>query len=152
MDIEDLTITLPLDPDELVCVVDALHEYVVRRIDLATTSVVFRDLDFRIAQSMIHAAAQAYTKAFMTVKDTEDPNERYTTLFGLTNEMWDFLASMASATTWNDIPLHRTGTAGAGCQCTRCTIPGKKMKIHPNGFCQCELCRSVRAKIYPGHS
>lgn len=132
--------SLALEDQELAAVVEALHTWIVKRVGWCLWNLAWRELDWETNQTLLHAATQAYTKAFLALRG-DGGNRDATAVFRLTPSVWDFLALVTSAESWGDVARHHH------CRCERCLNPEKKMK-HLNG-CQCRLCTDVRLLEQP---
>ena len=113
-EIPDSSITLELTPSELAGVIEALHDGVLRRLRWSTVDdprfQTWRTLDVEVVQMVIDAMLAAYTKAVMTFREAREVVSGVATefedSFSFKTEVWDLLADITKAKSWDDMPIH----------------------------------------------
>ena len=113
-EIPNSSISLELTPSELAGVIEGLHDGVLRRLRWSTIDderySTWRKLDIRVVQAVINAMLAAYTKAVMTFREARSKVSGVATdfedSFSFRDEVWDLLAAITKAESWDDMPTH----------------------------------------------
>ena len=102
---------MPLDPQELASTVEALHDAVLRRLSwsvLKDFEHSWRDnLPLKDAQIIIDSLVSSYVKGMMAFTENDfKKSAEYMKTFSMPEEIWDLLASVTTAETWENVPFH----------------------------------------------
>jgi hypothetical protein len=109
------TVGLTLTPQELTSTIEALHDGLLRRTRWATSPdfLHWRNLDIGIAQIVIDSMTSSYTKAMMVYRETDMAKlPEYEEAFLLPDDVFDMLAEITKATSWDQVPYHRFHKSG----------------------------------------
>lgn len=104
-----MSLTLDLEPHELVAVIDGLRSEISKRAYwMISPSHPVRGWELEDEITILDPMVQAYTKAMMAARTiTDDLDERFLDEFLLIPEVWDLLDKIARAQDWDDVPIHR---------------------------------------------
>jgi hypothetical protein len=113
-EIPSSSIQLELTPSELAGVIEGLHDGILRRLRWSTIEderyAKWRTLDIAIVQAVMDAMLAAYTKSVMTFREARGKVSGVATdfedNFSFKQEVWDLLASITIAESWDDMPTH----------------------------------------------
>jgi hypothetical protein len=122
-EIPNSSISLELTPSELAGVIEGLHDGVLRRLRWSTVEdprfQTWRQLDIQVVQMVIDAMLAAYTKAVMTFREAREEVSGVATefedSFSFKPEVWDLLADITKAESWDDMPTHPIHTRLDNC-------------------------------------
>lgn len=108
---------MPLNPHELASTVEALHDAVLRRLSwsvLKDFEKSWRDLiSLKDAKTIIDSLVSSYGKSMMTFKEADFlKSPDYDSMFSMPDEVWDLLASLTTAETWDEVPFHTEHNEG----------------------------------------
>lgn len=112
---------MPLTPQELASTVEALHDAVLRRLSwsvLKDFEGSWRDnLTLEDAQTILDSMVAAYAKGMMAFTEgTFRKSADYLTMFTFPDEIWDLLAEVTKAKTWDEVPFHEERTDCPACE------------------------------------
>lgn len=101
---------LVLAPEELAGVIEALHDGILRRLRWSTYKSLeytkWRQLELETVQIVIDGFVAAYTKAVMLYREQEFKYNKFEDQFIFGDEVWDLLADITTAKTWDEVPFH----------------------------------------------
>jgi hypothetical protein len=79
----------------------------------------WRTLDIKVVQAVINAMLAAYSKAVMTFREARGKVSGVATEFednfSFKDEVWDLLALITKADSWEDMPVHSLHTRADNC-------------------------------------
>lgn len=117
-----MEVQLTLTPHELAATIEALHDALIRRMkwtlqrDERRTPDGWGNLRFETAQTIINQLSSSLAKAMMLFREQDNLDPEFEELFTPTEEMWDLIAQVTLAGTWQEAPVH-----GRHSSCEVCT-------------------------------
>jgi len=104
------SLSLDLEPEELAGVIEALHDGILRRMRWSTYKspeyAQWRRLELETVQIVIDGFIAAYTKAVMLYREQKFRYNLFEDKFVFHQEVWDLLAEITTANSWDSVPYH----------------------------------------------
>ena len=115
---EIASIEWSLSPYEMAATIEALHDAVLRRLKwtVQRERKHWSQLDWEVVTEVVNQAAQAYSKAVMTLRSLDDlhVNPKFYEAFEIPTEGWDLINDIFLADSWDEAPVHDP------CDCRLC--------------------------------
>lgn len=105
----DEFVKVPLDPQELASTVEALHDAILRRLSWSVYEEheAWRNLPLENVQVILDSMVSAYGKGMMAFGEGAfKKSQDYGDHFSMPEVIWDMLAKLSYAETWDDVPFH----------------------------------------------
>lgn len=117
---EEVTVLLKLSPAQLAGVIEALHDAVLRRVRWSTVPnsdyQTWRTLPLTTVQTVVDNMVSAYVESLMVFQEADfAKSESFADRFTLQSEVFDLLAAITAAETWDDVPTHDIHRISDGC-------------------------------------
>jgi len=98
-------------PNELAGIIEALHDGIIRRLKWSVYAddahMKWRSLELVIVQEVIDNFISAYSKAVMLYREQGFKGaDKFEEHFVFGDEIFDVLAGITTATTWDEVPMH----------------------------------------------
>lgn len=101
---------LEVTPSELTGIIDAAHDAILKRLKWSIYPNPeysnWQTLDIEVLQTVLDGMVAAYTKASMLHREQPSTSTQFEEAFKFPPEIWDLLAAVTTAKTWDDIPKH----------------------------------------------